>query len=140
MLASLAAIHERAPIAGHAHAHGLASLLPAAHPRFVSQALQVQDVEDDLDEEALASAPTHVLPDDAAVEHLDSASESDYSDVGTPADARERASKGSELRVVAKVEELGGVTTLRMPKEAGSVRASHYGRMPLGLPDEALGV
>jgi hypothetical protein len=112
------------------HAHAAAASVPKRSEEAASpgQPWVVQDADaDDLDVEALAAA--YMLPDDEAeavehldVEHLDSGSESDYSDVATPVEAQERVPKGAELRVVAKVVELGGVTTLHVPKEPGSVR------------------
>ena len=107
--------------AGHAHAAATSAPKRSEEAASPGQPWVVQDAEDDdLDEEALAAA--HMLPDDEAVEHLDSGSESDYSDVATPVQAQERVPKGAELRVVAKVVELGGVTRLHVPKEPGSVR------------------
>ena len=79
----------------------------------------VQDA-DDLDMDALVA--TSFEGSAAPPDHADSASDSDYSDVATPVELEQRVPKGAELRLVAKVQQLGGFTTIKMPKEPGTVR------------------
>lgn len=73
---------------------------------------------DGLDMEAFVASSV----EEAVADHNDSASESDYSDVATPVELEQRVPKGAELRLVAKVLQLGGFTTIKMPKEPGTVR------------------